>query len=140
MLCRLEEQLRPKTGNSLVFFYHFVLSYMYLTVITIAIFAHKRSATFLFSGCRCCKDECCVGSRRRYGLKWGFPWNFYNHLILSYVYLTVITITLLTHIRSSTCSFSRSVLCKCCKGGHFFGSRSSYILKQGISCTFLKIL
>ena len=123
-----------------IFFYHFVLSYVYFTVMTIDIFKNRRSSTCSFSIsviCECCKDKLCVWFRSIYGIKQVTPWHFFlDHFILSYVYLTLQSVVLFTHIIGTTCSFSRSVLFKCCKDEQYVGSRSIYIPKWGISCNF----
>ena len=74
---------------------------MYLIVITIVIFTQIIVAICSFSISvigKCFKDECCVGSRRNYNLKWVIHWHFSEHLILSNLYLIVITIVIFTHI------------------------------------------
>ena len=63
--------------------------------------------------------------------------NFKDLLILSYVYLIVITIAIFAQIISVTCSLSISRICKCCKYERSVRSRSSYSLKQGFHWIFL---
>ena len=98
MLLRLKEQLRPKTGNPLRFFYRFVFSYVNLLVKNVVLLLQRITANRLFSRvviCKCCEDACCVGSRISYGPKQGFPWHFLKSFIYVYVYLFVMTIFIL---------------------------------------------